>query len=61
MSNKDKGSKKGWAKGDKVKVIGGELEGKAGVIEHLRAATKTATVRIDGDAHTVDLADLAAA
>jgi len=59
---KDKASKKGWDKGDKVKVTGGDHDGKAGAVEHIRQATKTATVRFaDGHAGTVNLTDLAAA
>jgi len=61
-SGADAGKVKGLGKGDKVKVIGGEHEGKAGELEHQRAATATATVRFaNGDAASVKLTDLAAA
>lgn len=56
-------SKKGVAVGDAVTVTGGFNKGAAGTVEHIRQATKSATVRLaaGGNPVSVPLSDLAAA
>jgi transcription antitermination factor NusG len=50
-------------KGDKVKITGGEHEGKAGTLKHIRAVTQDAHVELadSGKVVSVKVADLAAA
>jgi transcription antitermination factor NusG len=50
-------------KGDKVKITGGEHDGKVGELKHIRAATADAHVELadTGKMVLVKLADLAAA
>ena len=51
---KEKKSKEGFEKGDRVTVTAGEHKGKTGEIEHVRAAVASATVRFDGSAREVN-------